>query len=75
MPTRLENANTALDNAYAELAALNSTKDGGKPSYTVGRQSFDHNGYMNMLLKRIEVLEKRIAILQGPVQEEHRGLT
>lgn len=68
MATVLENLQTALANASAELAALNATKAGGLPN--AGKSGVDHMGYLDRLMARIDKLQAQIKAQQAQVIQD-----
>ncbi|MGE5192810.1 MAG: hypothetical protein ACM3U2_09925 [Deltaproteobacteria bacterium] len=73
--TDLENLLTRRSNVIAELAAMNSSASGGKPSYTIDGQAVDHVAYRKSLYEELDLLNRQIAILQGPYEELGQAVT
>jgi hypothetical protein len=71
----LDNLLTRRSNIIAELAAMNSSASGGKPSYTIDGQQVDHVAYRKSLYEELAMLNRQIAILQGPFEGRSRGVT
>jgi hypothetical protein len=71
----LDNLLTRRTNVIAELAAMNSTASGGKPSYTIDGQQVDHVAYRQSLYDELNALNRQIANLQGPFEQIDRGTT
>jgi len=71
----LENLLTRRSNVIAELAAINSSANGGKPSYTIDGQTVDHVAYRKSLYEELAMLNRQIAIMQGPFEGRSRGVT
>lgn len=67
MATALENARTRYNAIWAELAALDATKAGGKPNAAGGGDTINHVGYKDGLYRELESLEKRFPILKTEV--------
>ena len=71
MPTDLENLQTRRTAIYAELAALDSTKAGGKPNISGGGGGVvDHVSYKDGLYRELGFLNEQIAALGGAVSAE-----
>jgi len=60
MATYLENLTTRRDAVAAELAALDSTKPGGKPDQTGEGVNPGHMGYKKSLLDELDRYDKLI---------------
>jgi hypothetical protein len=73
--TDLDNLLTRRSNIIAELAAMNSTASGGKPSYSIDGQEVDHVAYRKSLYEELALLNRQIAVLQGPYEEQGQGTT
>ncbi len=71
----LDNLLTRRSNVIAELAAMNSSASGGKPSYTIDGQEVDHVAYRKSLYEELALLNQQIAILQGPYEELGQAIT
>ena len=75
MATYLDNLIARRDAVAAELAALDSTKAGGKANSMAA--GVDHAKYKEGLYAELESLEKRITMAQsesdGPVNVESEG--
>lgn len=71
----LDNLLTRRTNVIAELAAMNPTASGGKPSYTIDGQQVDHVAYRQSLYDELNELNRQIANLQGPFEQIERGTT
>ena len=71
--SHLSNLIARRDAIGVELAALDSTKPGGKPNYSVPHQAVDHNGYITRLYKELEDLEQRISRAEGPWESRSVG--
>ena len=71
----LANLLTRRSNVIAELAAMNSSASGGKPSYSIDGQEVDHVAYRRSLYEELAQLNQQIAILQGPFEGRSRGTT
>jgi hypothetical protein len=67
----IEDLKTRRDVVAAELAAMDSTKSGGKPSYSIDGQSVSHTEYKLGLYKELAELNKLISLL--PYEVEVRG--
>lgn len=74
MPTALEQLETARANVLAQIAEL--TDSNGTPSGTAGSLpnktgdgiQLNHDGYEARLWARLESIEARIAVIQGPFE-------
>ncbi len=71
----LDNLLTRRSNVIAELAAMNSSASGGKPSYSIDGQEVDHVAYRKSLYEELALLNQQIAVLQGPYEGRSRGVT
>ena len=71
----LDNLLTRRSNILAELAAMTSTSNGGKPSYTIDGQQVDHVAYRKSLYDELRELNQQITILQGPFEEQGQAVT
>ena len=71
----LQNLLTRRSNVLSELANMNSSSSGGKPSYTIDGQSVDHVAYRKSLYEELRELNYQIAILQGPYEELGQAVT
>ncbi|HEY2250715.1 MAG TPA: hypothetical protein VGH74_06625 [Planctomycetaceae bacterium] len=71
----LANLLTRRSNIIAELAAMTSTANGGKPSYTIDGQQVDHVAYRKSLYDELRELNLQITILQGPFEEQGQAVT
>lgn len=60
------------DAIIAELAALDSTKAGGKPNVSGAGVNVDHVGYKRALYEELELIDKRLATLDIGIVE-HEG--
>lgn len=72
MPTDSANLLTRRSAIIAELAALDSTKAGGKPNTTGGgdKVSIDHVGYRKSLYEELAQINSMITAIQGSVIDE-----
>lgn len=70
MATDLANLLTRKAAITAELAALDSTKAGGKVNSSVDGESYDHVGYKMSLYRELEAINKQISAAEGPFEEE-----
>lgn len=57
MATLAQNLQTRIDAIGVQLAAMSSTKAGGKPSYQGDGRSVDHVGYKRGLLDELKELQ------------------
>jgi hypothetical protein len=73
--TDLQNLLTRRSNVIAELAAMNSTASGGKPSYSIDGQEVDHVAYRKSLYDELRELNRQIAVLQGPFEVQGQAVT
>jgi hypothetical protein len=74
MPTDLQNLQTRRTAIYTELAALDSTKPGGKPNISGGGGGIvDHVGYKDGLYRELELIDKRISQSEGPWELSVQG--
>ncbi len=73
--TDLANLLTRRSNIIAELAAMTSTANGGKPSYSIDGQQVDHVAYRKSLYDELRELNQQITILQGPFEEQGQAVT
>ena len=71
----LDNLLTRRANVIAELAEMNSGASGGKPSYTIDGQTVDHVAYRKSLYEELALLNRQIAVLQGPFEELGQAVT
>jgi hypothetical protein len=71
----LDNLLTRRSNVIAELAAMTSTANGGKPTYTIDGQQVDHVAYRKSLYDELRELNHQITILQGPFEEQGQAVT
>jgi len=71
----LANLLTRRSNVIAELAAMTSTANGGKPSYSIDGQQVDHVAYRKSLYEELALLNQQISILQGPFEEQAQATT
>jgi len=71
----LDNLLTRRSNVIAELAAITSTANGGKPSYTIDGQTVDHVAYRKSLYDELTELNRQITILQGPFEVQGQAVT
>jgi hypothetical protein len=71
----LANLLARRSNVIAELAAMNSTSSGGKPSYSIDGQQVDHVAYRKSLYEELALLNQQIAVLQGPYEEQGQAVT
>ncbi len=71
----LDNLLTRRSNVIAELAAMTSTANGGKPSYTIDGQQVDHVAYRKSLYDELRELNRQITVLQGPFEEQGQAVT
>jgi hypothetical protein len=72
MATDAENLLTRRTAILAELAALDSTKAGGKPNTTGGgdKVSIDHVGYRKSLYEELAMINSTLTAIQGSVINE-----
>jgi hypothetical protein len=75
MPSDLENLATRKSAILAELAALTAASSGGKPSYQIDSQQVDHTAYRLSLYEELERIDRLIAALRGPFEEQTRAVT
>ena len=71
----LDNLLTRRSNVIAELAAMTSTANGGKPSYSIDGQQVDHVSYRKSLYDELRELNRQVTILQGPFEELGQAVT
>ena len=64
--TNLANLKTRRDAIYAELAALSSTKAGGKPDSRQG--GIDHMAYKRSLYEELREIRETITAAGGPFE-------
>jgi hypothetical protein len=64
MATDLENLQARRTAICAELAALGTTKAGGKPNSTAA--GVDHVGYKKSLYEELAAIDQAIAAAEGP---------
>lgn len=69
----VEDLITRRDAIGAELAALATTKAGGKPN-AAGTNQVDHVGYKDSLYRELRELNEQIATAQGPVEVVTYGI-
>ena len=74
MASDLDNLLTRRTNILAELAALDSTKPGGKPSYSTDGQAVDHVKYKMSLYEELKSINETIAAISGPFEVESVGI-
>lgn len=74
MATDLENAIARKSAIWAELAALDVTKAGGKPN-TSGSNTVDHVGYKDGLYRELRELNALIDTLGGGFEIMTEGTT
>lgn len=67
MASDIANLTTRRSAILAELAALDSTKAGGKPNTTGGgdKVSIDHVGYRKSLYEELAMINSMIASVEG----------
>ena len=70
----LANLLTRRSNVIAELAAMTSAANGGKPSYAIDGQQVDHVAYRQSLYDELRELNQQITLLQGPYEDLSHGL-
>jgi hypothetical protein len=72
----LSNLQTRRSAILAELAALDSTKAGGKPSYSADGQAVDHVKYKMSLYEELKQINELLAspALAGPWEIESVGI-
>lgn len=72
MATDAQNLATRKSAILAELAALDSTKAGGKPNTTGGgdKVSIDHVGYRKSLYEELAMINSMIASIEGSTINE-----
>ena len=73
--SELANLLTRRANVIAELAALTSESNGGKPSYSIDGQAVDHVAYRKSLYDELRELNQQIALAQGPFEDRVQGAT
>lgn len=73
--TDLQNLLARRSNVIAELAAMNSSSAGGKPSYSIDGQAVDHVAYRKSLYDELRELNRQISILQGPFEVQGQAVT
>lgn len=66
MATAAENLLTRREAVCAELAAMTSTSNGGRPTYNIDGQMVDHAGYKKSLYEELAMIDKQLAGLQTP---------
>jgi hypothetical protein len=71
----LDNLLTRRSNIIAELAAMNPSASGGKPSYSIDGQEVDHVAYRKSLYEELALLNQQITIIQGPFEELGQAVT
>lgn len=60
----------------AELAAIDSTKPGGRPNISGGGGGIvDHVAYKKGLYEELAMLDEQISIAQGPFEIQSRAYT
>ena len=74
--TVLEDLQTRRTAVAAELAAMTSSSNGGKPTYSKEGQSVDHVGYKRSLYEELKMLDEQIANADRliEVSEFHRTI-
>ena len=75
MSSDLTNLLTRRSNVIAELAAMTSSSNGGKPSYSIDGQQVDHIAYRQSLYAELRELNLQISILQGPIEIQDQATT
>jgi hypothetical protein len=70
MATNAENIATIKANLLTALATESANP---KPSYSMGGQSFDWNGYRSAVLKQIADLDALLAAAEGPWEANVQG--
>jgi hypothetical protein len=73
--TRAADLETRADNIATELAAITSTKSGGKPTYSIDGQSVNHDQYVLRLWKELEQKRLAIAAAEGPWELQTEVMT
>jgi len=68
MATNTENLTARRDAIYAELAALDSTKAGGKPNTSGAGATVDHVGYKKSLYDELKQINELISAADGAVE-------
>lgn len=68
MASNLENLETRRTAIYVELAAMSSTKSGGKPTYNIDGQMVNHTQYRLSLYEEIDRLDRLIGSATGPFE-------
>ena len=68
MATVAENLATRKAAIAVELAAMSSTANGGKPSYSINGQSVSHTEYRKSLYEEMQMLDGLIAAAEGPYE-------
>lgn len=65
MPTARENLITRRDNIATELAAMTSTSEGGRASYSVDGQSVSHTEYKDGLYRELREINQALAAIDA----------
>jgi hypothetical protein len=73
--TDLQNLATRKSAILAELAAITSTANGGKPTYNIDGQMVDHTQYRLSLYEELEAIDRRIAAADGPSENVLQAVT
>lgn len=63
MPTPRENLETRRSNITAELAAMNTSSNGGRPTYNSDGQMVDHTAYRKSLYDELKAIGEQLAVL------------
>jgi hypothetical protein len=66
---------TRRSNVIAELAAIDASANGGKPSYSIDGQQVDHVAYRQSLYDELRELNRQISVLQGPFEYQDLAIT
>lgn len=75
MATPLANLLARQQAITDELAAMTSSRNGGKPTYTIDGQTVDHIGYRKSLYEELAFINQQISVLQGPFEEIGQAVT
>lgn len=75
MATDLENLQTRRSAILAELASLTSSRNGGRPTYSIDGQMIDHVGYRKSLLEELKSLNEMLSAIQGPFESVDQATT
>lgn len=75
MATPAENLATRRAAVCTELAAMTSTSNGGRPSYSIDGQSVDHVAYKKSLYDELASIDAALASIDGPIECVTEGLT